>query len=53
MKTKLIYLSLAFIIGSLASCTPTPTTYESNDYKAPPIYGTGGEHSSEPDNEKD
>jgi hypothetical protein len=26
---------------------------EKNVYKSPPIYGSGGEHSREPDNEKD
>jgi len=52
MKTKPIYLSLA-LMGLLSSCTPTPTITESSDYDAPPIYGTGGEHSREPDNEKD
>ena len=53
MKTIFIYLSLVFLIGSFTSCTPTPDIQENNEYKAPPIYGTGGEHSSEPDNEKD
>jgi|TARA_R110002020_G_scaffold379355_3_gene590538 hypothetical protein len=51
MKATIIYLSLA--IGLLGSCTPTPDNSDNNLYKAPPIYGTGGEHSAEPDNEKD
>ena len=53
MKTLFIYLSLIFLIAPLASCTPTTELQEKNEYKAPPSYGTGGEHSSEPDNEKD
>ncbi|MBK5214559.1 MAG: hypothetical protein JJE55_12965 [Flavobacteriaceae bacterium] len=53
MKTKLIYLSLVCFIGLIASCTPTPLNNESNAHKAPTIYGTGGEHSAEPDNDKD
>lgn len=53
MKTKLIYLSLACLIGLLASCTPTPLDKETNVHKSPTIYGSGGEHSTEPDNEKD
>lgn len=53
MKTKLIYLGLSCYLGILTSCTPTPTTIESDAHKAPIIYGTGGEHSTEPDNEKD
>ncbi|HLW32165.1 MAG TPA: hypothetical protein VKX40_07875 [Aequorivita sp.] len=53
MKTKFIYLSLAIFIGTLVSCTPVAMDNESNAYKTPPIYGTSGEHSAEPDNEKD
>ncbi len=53
MKTKLIYLSLIIFIGIQSSCTPTPINNESNTYHAPPIYGTSGEHSAEPDNDKD
>jgi hypothetical protein len=52
MKTLFIYLSFV-LIGFFASCTPTPDIQESSEYKAPPSYGTGGEHSSELDNEKD
>lgn len=51
MKAKIIYLSLTLVL--LAACTPTPNTTENSEYKAPSIYGTGGEHSAEPDNEKD
>ena len=43
---NIIYLSLA--IGLLGSCMPTPDNSDNNLYKAPPIYGTGGEHSAEP-----
>lgn len=53
MKTNFIFLSLVFLIGVLNSCTPTSDIQESNEYNAPPSYGTGGEHSSELDNEKD
>ena len=53
MKTKILYLTLAGFIGLLISCTPTPVNNEKNVYKSPPIYGSGGEHVREPDNEKD
>ncbi|MCG2419742.1 hypothetical protein K8089_11975 [Aequorivita sp. F47161] len=53
MKTKLIFLGLWCFIGLLTSCTPTPINNDNKVEKTQPVYATGGEHSTEADNEKD
>lgn len=53
MKTKITLLCLVLCASLLTSCTPDAINMDSETLKAPPIYGTGGEHSAEPDNEKD
>ncbi|SDF23601.1 hypothetical protein [Ulvibacter litoralis] len=51
MKTKVI-LYFILIWTALSSCTPTSLS-PSSASEAHPFYGTGGEHSSGPDNDKD
>ncbi len=53
MKTKITFLGLVLLTSLFTSCTPDLLTVDSKSQKTPPIYGTGGEHSAEPDNEKD
>lgn len=53
MKTKIILLCLVLYASLLTSCTPDAIIMDSKAPKASPIYGTGGEHSAEPDNDKD
>ena len=53
MKTKITLLPLLLFISIIASCTPNPMVTDNQEQKAPTIYGTGGEQSAEPDNEKD
>ncbi|MEM0519020.1 hypothetical protein [Aequorivita flava] len=53
MKTTLKHLCIWCFIGLLTSCTPTPVNNDTLVKKAKPVFATGGEHSTEPDNEKD
>ena len=53
MKTKLLCLGLVCFMGVLFSCTPVELESQRSLQDVPPIYGTGGEHSTEPDNVKD
>jgi hypothetical protein len=53
MKTKITLLGLVLLTSLLTSCTPDSLTVDSKAQKTSPIYGTGGEHSAEPDNDKD
>jgi len=53
MKVKIVLLVLSLIVGLISSCTPVEIAGDSEAQYPPPIYGTGGEHSVEPDNEKD
>lgn len=53
MKTKITFFSLLLLLGIISSCTPTSINSDREVQKAPTIYGTGGEQSAEPDNEKD
>ena len=52
MKTQNIFLILLLMVGLLGSCTPIAPVTDSTDSTLP-AYGTGGEQSAEPDNEKD
>jgi hypothetical protein len=52
MKTIKIFL-LVILMGGLASCTPNTLKTEKKAQNIPSIYGTGGEHSTGPDNVKD
>lgn len=53
MKTKFTFLSMLLLLGIICSCTPNAISADREVQKAPTIYGTGGEQSAEPDNEKD
>lgn len=53
MKTKITFLGLVLFTSLLTSCTPNALTADENAQKHQPIYNTGGEHSAEPDNDKD
>lgn len=53
MKLKTTFLSLMLLLCIVCSCTPNSGIPDNDTNKATTIYGTGGEHSAEPDNEKD
>jgi hypothetical protein len=53
MKTKITFLGLVLFTSLLTSCTPNALTADENAQKHQPIYNTGGEHSAQPDNDKD
>ena len=53
MKTKITLLGLVLFTSLLTSCTPNALLTDANTQKSPTVYGTGGEHSAEPDNDKD
>ncbi|MCB0465557.1 MAG: hypothetical protein KDC78_07765 [Aequorivita sp.] len=53
MKTKIIFTGLVLFASLFTNCTPNALTAEDNAQQHPTIYGTGGEHSAEPDNDKD
>lgn len=53
MKTTLKILRILLLFGAISSCTPNPIISDTTVQNAPSIYGTGGEQSAEPDNEKD
>ncbi|WP_162266489.1 hypothetical protein [Aequorivita aquimaris] len=52
MKTKITFLGLVIFTSLLTNCTPNALIDETSA-QTPPIYNTGGEHSAEPDNDKD
>ncbi len=53
MKTKFVFLSLLLVVSLMSSCNPIEIAEDSEMQNLPTVYGTGGEHSVEPDNEKD
>ncbi len=53
MKTKITFLGIVLFTSLLTSCTPNALPVNDNAQHHPPIYNTGGEHSAEPDNDKD
>ena len=53
MKTKISFLCVLLFTGLLTSCTPNALMGDNQAQENPVIYGTGGEHSAGPDNEKD
>lgn len=53
MKTRITFLLILVFTGIISSCTPNAIADNDASQKVPNVYGWGGEHSVEPDNEKD